>query len=137
MQTVDVIVAGAGIIGLSTALELAKSGLRVRVVEKERAMGEASWAAAGMLAPLDPDLDKRLVDFAALSARLYPEYLASVERLSGHTCTAAHPRHPVRSGRSSENGGRRYTISATEGRQTGSGACHQRADLLMAGGGKP
>jgi glycine oxidase len=85
VETVDVIVAGAGIIGLSTALELAKSGLRVRVVEKERAMGEASWAAAGMLAPLDPDLDKRLVDFATLSARLYPEYLASVERLSGRT----------------------------------------------------
>jgi glycine oxidase len=83
VETVDVIVAGAGIIGLSTALELAKSGLRVRVVEKGHAMGEASWAAAGMLAPLDPDLDKRLVDFAALSARLYPEYLASVERLSG------------------------------------------------------
>jgi glycine oxidase len=85
VETVDVIVAGAGIIGLSTALELAKSGLRVRVVEKERAMGEASWAAAGMLAPLDPDLDKRLLDFATLSARLYPEYLASVERLSGLT----------------------------------------------------
>jgi glycine oxidase len=83
VETVDVIVAGAGIIGLSTALELAKSGLRVRVVEKERAMGEASWAAAGMLAALDPDLDKRLVEFATLSARLYPEYLASVERLSG------------------------------------------------------
>jgi glycine oxidase len=83
VETVDVIVGGAGIIGLSAALELARNGFRVRVLEKGRAMSEASWAAAGMLSANDPDHPAELSQFAALSIRLYPEYLSVVERLSG------------------------------------------------------
>ena len=83
METVDVIVGGGGIIGLTTALELAGNGFRVRVIEKGRAMAEASWAAAGMLSPDDPEHPAELVQLAALSIRLYPEYLSTVERLSG------------------------------------------------------
>jgi glycine oxidase len=80
---VDVIVGGGGIIGLSTALELARNGFRVRVLEKGRAMSEASWAAAGMLSANDPDHPAELTQLASLSIRLYPEYLGVVERLSG------------------------------------------------------
>ena len=80
----DVIVGGGGIIGLSTALELARNGFRVRVIEKGRAMSEASWAAAGMLSANDPDHPAELAQLAALSIRLYPEYLNVVERLSGY-----------------------------------------------------
>jgi glycine oxidase len=83
VETVDVIVGGGGIIGLSTALELARNGFRVRVLEKGRAMSEASWAAAGMLSANDPDHPAELTQLAALSIRLYPEYLSLVERLSG------------------------------------------------------
>ena len=83
MDTVDVIVGGAGIIGLSAALELARNGFRVRVIEKGRAMSEASWAAAGMLSANDPDHPAELAQLAALSIRLYPEYLSVVEGLSG------------------------------------------------------
>ena len=83
METVDVIVGGGGIVGLTTALELARNGFRVRVLEKGRAMAEASWAAAGMLSPNDPDHPAELVELAALSIKLYPEYLSIVERLSG------------------------------------------------------
>ncbi len=79
----DVIVGGGGIIGLSTALELARNGFRVRVLEKGRAMSEASWAAAGMLSANDPDHPAELARLASLSIRLYPEYLSVVERLSG------------------------------------------------------
>ena len=79
----DVIVGGGGIIGLSTALELARNGFRVRVLEKGRAMSEASWAAAGMLSANDPDHPAELTQLASLSIRLYPEYLGVVERLSG------------------------------------------------------
>src|SRR5580698_8550573 len=75
VETVDVIVGGGGIIGLTTALELARNGFRVRVLEKGRAMAEASWAAAGMLSPNDPDHPAELVELASLSIHLYPEYL--------------------------------------------------------------
>ena len=42
---------GAGIIGLSCALELADRGARVSLYEKYWPPRGASWAAAGMLAP--------------------------------------------------------------------------------------
>jgi glycine oxidase len=83
MESAEVIVAGGGIIGLSTALELARHGFRVRVLERGRAMSEASWAAAGMLSPHDPAHPPELAKLADLSIRLYPEYLSTVERLSG------------------------------------------------------
>jgi len=46
-------------------------------------MAEASWAAAGMLSPNDPDHPAELAQLAALSINLYPEYLSVIERLSG------------------------------------------------------
>jgi glycine oxidase len=84
VETVEVIVAGAGIIGLSVALELARNGFRVRVLEKGHAMSEASWAAAGMLSAHDPTHPPGLAELAQLSLSLYPEYLSTVEGLSGH-----------------------------------------------------
>src|ERR1700679_1819308 len=84
VETVDVIVGGGGIIGLSVALELARKGLRVRVLEKGRAMSEASWAAAGMLSANDPEHPAELAELAELSIWLYPEYLNTIEELSGH-----------------------------------------------------
>lgn len=78
----DVVVAGAGIIGLSLAMELAAEGLAVTVIERDRAMRGASWAAAGMLAADDPHNPAALARLARLSRHLYPEYLARVEKLS-------------------------------------------------------
>jgi glycine oxidase len=85
VETAEVIVAGGGIIGLSSALELARHGFRVRVLEKGRAMSEASWAAAGMLSPHDPGHPPELAKLAELSICLYPEYLTTVEGLSGRS----------------------------------------------------
>jgi glycine oxidase len=105
VETVDVIVGGGGIIGLSVALELARKGLRVRVLEKGRAMSEASWAAAGMLSAHDPDHPAELAELAELSIRLYPEYLRTVEGLSGH-------RVPMRTQGTVMTGGDRGTFAA-------------------------
>jgi glycine oxidase len=85
VETADVIVGGGGIIGLSVALELARNGFRVRVLERGRVMEEASWAAAGMLAGHDPEHPPELAELAELSFALYPEYLATVEQFSGRT----------------------------------------------------
>ncbi|HTZ89654.1 MAG TPA: FAD-dependent oxidoreductase [Alloacidobacterium sp.] len=101
MSTADVLIAGAGIIGLSTALELAGRGLRVTVLERGHAMTEASWAAAGMLAAHDPDNPLTLHPLSDLSIALYPAYLNTVESLSGlqiplrtgHTLQGSAPSH--------------------------------------------
>ncbi len=82
METADIVIGGGGIIGLTIALELSRSGFRVRVMERGRPMAEASWAAAGMLAWEDPENPPDITRFAALSRDLYPEYLQTVERLS-------------------------------------------------------
>lgn len=83
MQHADIAIAGAGIIGLATALELASAGRRVVVFDRGLAMRECSWAAAGMLATGDPETPAALRELSALSLHLYPEFLANIERLSG------------------------------------------------------
>jgi glycine oxidase len=51
-RTYDVIVVGAGIVGLASAWRAARRGLSVLVVDRERAGTGASGVAAGMLAPV-------------------------------------------------------------------------------------
>ena len=79
----DVAIAGAGIIGLTTALELAASGRTAIVFDQGEAMSEASRAAAGMLAGADPENPPELRELAGLSLSLYPQFLARVESLTG------------------------------------------------------
>jgi glycine oxidase len=83
MKTADVAVAGGGIIGLATALELAAAGRKVAVFDRGEAMSEASRAAAGMLAGEDPENPPALRELARHSLALYPAFLARVEELSG------------------------------------------------------
>lgn len=82
MDRCDVAIAGAGIIGLTTALELAARGRTVTVFDQGEAMAEASRAAAGMLAGADPENPTELKELAQLSLSLYPEFLERVEFLS-------------------------------------------------------
>jgi len=83
VSSVDVCIVGGGIVGLSLALELKSHGLSVLVLEKGQAMHEASWAAAGMLAVLDPSNPSELLPLANLSLNLYPEYLQQLSNICG------------------------------------------------------
>jgi glycine oxidase len=83
MHHPDVCIAGAGIIGLSLALELHHRGLRVTVLDRGNPLAEASTAAAGMLAARDPDNPPQLRPLADLSLSLYPSFLDRLQALSG------------------------------------------------------
>lgn len=76
----DVIIIGGGVIGLTTAYELAQRGLQVTVLDQGRPGGEASWAGAGILPPArlgDPDdaLARLTIATHALWPRLAAELL--------------------------------------------------------------
>ena len=82
--TADVVIAGAGIIGLSVGLELRQRGLSVIVLERRRAMQAASWAAGGMLAAHDPENPPALLPLSLRSLELYPAFLDRIETLAGN-----------------------------------------------------
>jgi glycine oxidase len=79
----DIIVIGAGIIGLALAISLRKQGLRVLVVERGEPGREASSAAAGMLVGSGTEIPSPLKALAAESARMYPEFAHELEDESG------------------------------------------------------
>ena len=79
MRTWDAIIIGAGIIGLSLAIELRKSGRSVLLVEKGEPGREASWAAGGMLADFGLEIPAPLQALATASAGMYPEFVHELE----------------------------------------------------------
>jgi glycine oxidase len=79
----DVIIVGAGIIGLSLALALRKRGLSVLVLDKGEPGREASWAAGGMLANCGDETPPALKALAHASAAMYPAFVAEIEDASG------------------------------------------------------
>lgn len=84
MQSYDVIVAGAGIIGCSVTRELARRGLRVLLLDRQEPGKEASWAAAGMLTPAAESSEALpLVPFAKASLALYNAFVAQIEDSTG------------------------------------------------------
>ncbi len=87
MQEHDALIIGGGIIGVALALRLADEKFSVTIVERGQPGREASWAAAGMLAPTSEAghgaggaMPAPVAQLAAASAALYPEWL---ERLAG------------------------------------------------------
>ncbi|HVT20207.1 MAG TPA: glycine oxidase ThiO [Mycobacteriales bacterium] len=78
--TPDVVVVGAGVIGLAAAWRLMQRGLRVTVVDPSPASA-ASRAAAGMLAPVTEVRygEEQLLALGVESLRRYPSFVADLE----------------------------------------------------------
>jgi glycine oxidase len=75
----DVIIAGAGIIGVSLALELRQRGADVLLLDRGEPGSEASSAAAGMLAAADPETPEALRPLAMASAQMFPAFVQRLE----------------------------------------------------------
>ena len=85
MNSSDVVIAGAGIIGLSLAVELRRIGASVAVLDRVEPGREASSAAAGMLVTGDPDTNPCLRPLIEASARMYPAFVEDLQLRSGMT----------------------------------------------------
>ena len=80
----DVIVVGAGLIGLGIAYELAKRDVSVTVYDRDEPARAASWAGAGMLAPFsEATPDAAMLALCRDSLALYPEFVAELRERSG------------------------------------------------------
>ncbi len=79
MKSWDAIIVGAGIIGVSLAMELRERGATVLVLDRAEAGSEASSAAAGMLAAADPETPIALRPLATESARIFPAFVQKLE----------------------------------------------------------
>ncbi|HLA96377.1 MAG TPA: glycine oxidase ThiO [Pyrinomonadaceae bacterium] len=76
----EILIIGGGVIGLSIARALYKRGVReITVIDKGRVGGEASWAAAGMLAPnAETHQADAFFRFCTASNTLYPDFAAEL-----------------------------------------------------------
>ena len=84
----EVVVVGAGIIGLSCAFELARRGVGVLVLERAHVGAGAAGVAAGMLAVTgEAEYETPALAHLGLeSQRRYPEFVRNVETVSGLPC---------------------------------------------------
>jgi glycine oxidase len=78
-----VIVVGGGVIGCACALDLAKAGCAVTLLERATPGSEASGAAAGLLAPLGESGDTAFAALALESWRRYPEVVRDLRDRTG------------------------------------------------------
>jgi glycine oxidase len=80
----DCVVIGGGIVGAATARALAARGRRILLLDRAMPGGEASGAAAGMLAPqIEAAADDPLLPLALAARDAYPELVAELDRRTG------------------------------------------------------
>ena len=78
----DVLVVGAGLIGMSCAAAAAERGFSVRLIGEPRT-GESSLAAAGMLAPSVERADGPADEFGIAARDRYPAYVDWLRERTG------------------------------------------------------
>ena len=80
----DVVIVGGGVIGCSIAYHLAAAGASVTLFERNEVAGEASGAAAGMLAPLsESPRPGPFVELCLASLRLFPALADALREETG------------------------------------------------------
>nr|WP_245399799.1 glycine oxidase ThiO [Atopomonas sediminilitoris] len=80
----DVLVVGAGAVGLLVARELLGSGVKVSLLERQSPCREASWAGGGIVSPLYPWRYKPAVTALALwSQDFYPQLADQLHAQTG------------------------------------------------------
>ena len=80
----DVIVVGAGVIGLLAALRLRQAGLSVEVFDKSEPAMESSWAALGVLSPeAAPGRTPQWLRLAQASLALFPSLADELRAQTG------------------------------------------------------
>ena len=79
----DVLIIGGGVVGLSTAWELAGAGMRVRVLERGPLGREASWAGAGILPAVGSRGDTPYEQLQCWSFRLQRVWAAQLREETG------------------------------------------------------
>lgn len=80
----DMVLIGAGVMGLMSALELAASGLSVRLYDRGRAGREASWAGGGIISPLYPwRYETHITALASWSQATYPGLIKHLAESTG------------------------------------------------------
>jgi glycine oxidase len=91
MDRHEVIVVGGGLIGLSVAWRAAQRGMKVTLLERQRFGTGASYAAAGMLAPIAEadygQAGRSLLDLGMSSASSWPTFADDLARASGRPST--------------------------------------------------
>jgi len=87
MRNFDVAIIGGGVIGCSLARALAGEGVRVAVVERGAPGQEASWAAAGMLAPsAEAEQQSPIFALGRASIELYKHLAPDLASETGIDC---------------------------------------------------
>jgi len=85
MENKKILIIGGGVIGLGIGWQLAKAGASVSIYERTEAGRAASWAAAGMLAPLAEahTEEPELLKLGCQSLALYPQWVRELEADTG------------------------------------------------------
>jgi glycine oxidase len=83
-RSTDVVIVGAGVIGLAVGWRLTERGVNVTLIERDESGRGATRAAAGMIAPIaeaNPS-EPALLELGLRSAAAYPQFIDELRRAS-------------------------------------------------------
>lgn len=80
----DIIIIGAGIIGLASAERFLLQGAKVTILERNKVGQESSWAGGGILSPIFPWIyPDTVTKLASYSIELFPAWASNLQKNTG------------------------------------------------------